>query len=119
MRTCKKNTREIWYSYFRGEEEVINDNGEFTGEFKKFYTNPFQTRVNYMATKDIESPHSFGYIEEADITIVTEKNIFDLSTVVWTYRPDNVNVDESYEYKVFKVIKSINSYMVGLKKRVR
>lgn len=111
--------REIWYSYFRGEEEIVDNDGNFTGEFKKIYTNPFKTKVNYMITKDIQNPQSFGQLEDADLSIITDKDIFDLDTVVWTYRPDNVNVDESYEYKIFKIVKSINSYMVGLKKRVR
>lgn len=119
MRTCKKNMREIWYSYFRGEEEIVNDDGNFTGVFKKLYTNPFQTKVNFAITKNIQTEQSFGGIENADLTIITDKNIFDLDTVVWTYKPDNLNVDESYEYKVFKIIKSINSYLIGLTRRIR
>lgn len=118
MRMCAKNMRNIWYSYFRGETEVVDENFEYTGEYVKNYTNWFKTRVNYTVKTNNALVQQFGDIEGADLTIVTDKPIFTLETVCSTYPPDNIDIANNYEYRVIKVVKSLNSYLVGLKKRV-
>lgn len=117
MRLLEKNKRDIWYSYYIGNEEIIID-GEFTGEFEDRYTNTFKTKVNYIPVSSNIKQDSFGEVDNIDMILVTDKNVFDENTVVFTYEPNNYNIAENYEYKVSKIIKSINSYTIGLKKRV-
>lgn len=117
MRLLNKNKRDIWYSYFIGQEEVIVD-GKFTGEFENKYTNPYLTKVNFMPISSFIKKDDFGTIENIDMVIVVDKDIFNEDTVFFINRPNNTNIEDNYDYKVYKIIKSINSYTIGLKKRV-
>lgn len=117
MRMCEKNKRDIWYSYFMGEEEIISG-GYFTGEFEEKYTNWFKTKLNYMPVSSYIGNDKFGLYENIDILIIDDEFLFNEDTVFSTYEPDNIKISENYEYRVFKIIKGLNHNMVGLKKRV-
>lgn len=118
MRLCEKNKRDVWYSYFKGENDVLDENYDFTGEFEKLYTNPFKTKANFNVTNNRNINTEVGNIVGADLIIITNEPIFNLETILWTYEPDNLNYADTYEYKVFKIIPSLNgTFIVGLKAR--
>lgn len=114
MRMANINKRKIWYAYYLGSEEVV-DGEMWTGEFEDRYSNIFETRVNFNVKSNIVFSEKFGDMTEVDLIIVGDKNIpFNEDTVVWTYRPET-NDKSKYEYKVEKIIPSINYKVIGLK----
>lgn len=40
MRDCKKNSRKLWYSNLLGNEPVLDENGDETGDTKPVYGIP-------------------------------------------------------------------------------
>lgn len=118
MRMLEKNKRDIWYSYFMGSEEVIID-GLYTGEMEEKYTNTFKTKVNFMPKSSVIRQDNFGELEDIDLVIMTDKDIFNEDTVIFIHPPTNIKVADSYDYKVSKIIKTLNSYTIGLTKVVR
>lgn len=117
MRMLERNKRTIWYSYYLGNEEIIKDS-LCTGEFEEKYTKPYKTKVNFIPVSSNIKPTPFGDLHNVDLVIMTDKNIFNEDTVIFINRPSNNNIADSYEYEVVKMIKTLNSYTIGLKKRV-
>ena len=51
MRNLVANNRKLWYSLYLGETDVIDENGDFTGERTQHFSEPVMFKANLSATR--------------------------------------------------------------------
>lgn len=89
-------------------------NGRATGQYKVVYEEPITLLAYVSAGNGNSNAEIFGVNESYDKVIILDDptvNI-DEATVVWV----DHELDESYDYVVKKVVRSINSISIGITK---
>ena len=71
MRALKRNMRPFWYCTYKGEAELIDENGLRTGEKVILYENPVEMKANISPATGQSSTEQFGNLENYDKVIVT------------------------------------------------
>lgn len=119
MRLLERNKRYIWFSNYLGQEEVVED-GKYTGEFVFKYSSPYKIKVNFMPISNYIKKYDFGDASSVSMVIITDKDIFKEDTVFFEQEPDpNDDFSSTYDYKVVKIVETLNTYSIGIKKRVK
>ena len=116
MRDLLSNTRKLWYVLYTGEKDVLDENGDFTGDREAQYGEPVAFRANLSATRGTQgftgtgsSYDYFGADIKYDLIISTSKMELPLNeySLVWTHEPEldsSGSVDYSQaEYRVTAV----------------
>lgn len=119
MRCLQRNKQQIYYSLYLGKIEIIDDNGNRTGEYTQSYGTPVSLQVNKSANKGYSEIEMFGANIVYDNTIVTETNCpIDEHTRLWVGVPvyDGNNNLQPYNYVVVKKAPSLNSVTYAIKK---
>lgn len=113
MRTVKRNRRPVAYAFYDGVTEIINDSGEYTGEYEVHYTTPVKKLMNVSGGRGEANIRMFGLENEFSRTIVTEdlETPFGTDTVFWIETdPDT----EPHDYRVIAVSRTINQTVIAL-----
>lgn len=113
MRTLKRNKRPVAYAFYDGVEEIIDDDGNYTGEYKVKYTTPVKTLMNVSGGRGQADIAMFGFTNNYARTLVTEdlETPFNEETVFWIEAdPDT----EPYDYRVSRVARTINQVVIAL-----
>lgn len=116
MRTLSKNQIRLWVVTPLGEQDVVDEDGYFTGEVEIAYSIPKEIRLPlYPASGEVVNK-SFGKDVDLDM-IATSNEILNRFDLLFYDEPTE-NYDTTYDYSVSKILKSLNSYTYGLKGRV-
>lgn len=70
MRTLRRNERYLWYCLYKGESELIDENGNRTGEKAVLYEQPVKIRANVSPATGLSNTEQFGNLENYDKVIV-------------------------------------------------
>lgn len=130
MRCMDRNKSKLWYALYLGNEEIIDENGNRTGQYAPSYGKPKSLKANISAAKGDASTRQFGEDESYDKVIVhcNPKLEIDEYSVLWIDRmpvrdrTGNLALDEDgneitpHDYIVKRVARSINSVSIAISK---
>lgn len=119
MRCLQRNKQTIYYSLYIGKTEIVDGNGNRTGEYTKSYSLPNSLQVNISANRGYNELEFFGSNIVYDNTIVTEVGCpIDEQTRLWVGVPvyDANNNLQPYNYVVVKKAQSLNSISYAIRK---
>ena len=113
MRTLKLNQTKLWYVEALGEVDVVDSEGNYTGEKDITYTAPKVIHLHlYPASGDIIDK-SFG--RDVELDMVTNSNVELNQTSLFFLDEPVDNFANTYTYKITAINKSLNTYQYGLK----
>lgn len=113
MRTVKRNKRPVAYAFYQGVTELLDDDGNYTGEYTVSYTEPVKTLMNVSGGRGQADIALFGLTETFARTATTEdlETNFNTETVFWVEtNPDT----DPFDYRVVAVSRTINQVVLAL-----
>lgn len=115
MRTLERNKQTIKYKNYTSKEEVIDEYGNATGEFRIIYSDPEVIRLNVSAARGESYTRQFGDMESYDKVLITDdvSCSIDENSILWI---DNLDTEKPYDYVVKKVARSLNSVSYAVSK---
>lgn len=114
MRTLELNKYNLWVVESNGLEELLDDDGYFTGEMVESYTDPRKIRLAlYPATGEVMLSQ-FGEHVDIDMVSSTTKDLLSKDSLIFLEKPTG-DPKTTYDYKVTSIQKSLNHYQYGLK----
>ena len=130
MRCMDRNKGTLWYALYLGNKEIIDENGNNTGQYAPSYGKPVSLKANISAAKGDASTRQFGEDEAYDKVIVhcNPALKIDEYSVLWIDRTPMLDkygslaLDEGgneltpYDYIVKRVARSINSVSIAISK---
>ena len=113
MRTLERNKRPVAYAFYAGQSEVVDADGNYTGELEVNYTEPIKTLMNVSGGRGQADIALFGLTQSFSRTATTEDLDTKWSTdmVFWVETdPDT----EPFDYRVAAVSRTINQVVLAL-----
>ena len=113
MRTVQRNKRAIWYARYNGVTEVVDDDGNYTGEQEVSYSEPIQARMNVSGGRGQAEIELFGVDNPFTRTAVTDDltTPFNTETIFW-FEADPLT--DPHNYRCTGVARTINQVVLAL-----
>lgn len=113
MRTCQRNKRTIYYALYNGLTEVVDGDGNYTGEQAVSYASPVETRMNVSGGRGQAEIELFGVDNPFTRTVVTDDltTPFNTDTVFW-FESDPTQGE--HNYRCTGVARTINQVVIAL-----
>ena len=112
MRCLQRNKQTFYYALYTGKEQIIDANGNKSGQYRVIYSDPVEMKANISASRGSSDVEMFGISELYTKTIVTE----DLScpikedSILWIGKEPYENEELTpYNYVVVQKAQSLNS----------
>ena len=118
MRTVQRNKRDVWYALYLGEQEVVDEDGNYTGETAIAYSEPVQIRANVSPATGNTNMEMFGNFADYSRVVVTDDVSIPVNenAVMWIDKePIEGHGIEGYNYIVRRVAKSFNSVAIAVR----
>ena len=118
MRTTQRDKRTIWYALYLGVTEVVDDDGNYTGEYEVSYTTPVRARMNVSGGRGQAAIEAFGIDNPFTISAVTDDLItpFNTDTIFWFGITPGATYDEvAHNFKCTGIARTINGLTLALK----
>ena len=116
MRTLELNKTKLWLVNPIGFTDKVDPNGLYTGDIIRTYGTPIEIRLTlYPATGTIVES-IFGHNVDIDMVSVTTDLVLTPDSLLFETQPTG-DYFETYTYKVEKILKSLNNYVYGFKRR--
>ena len=117
MRTLNLNKTKLWKVTQTGVEKKVDSNGFLTGERIKTYGTPEVVYIHlYPATGEIVE-QIFGKDSSFDKIAVSTDVVLEDDCLLFLSQPVS-HYDQTYDYKLSKIVESLNVYNYGLKARI-
>ena len=122
MRCMVRNKMKFYYASYIDTDELIDEYGNKTGEYKVIYGNPTETDGNVSGAQGEMQNRQFGESESYDKVIVLDKVDTPINeySILWVDTLPLLNDDGTtntpHDYIVKKVAKSINSVSIAIRK---
>ena len=122
MRCMVRNKSKFYYASYIGKTEIVDENGNATGEYKVSYSNPIECYGNVSAAQGEMQSRQFGESESYDkVIVLDERNApIDEHSILWVDTLPHLNEDGStdtpHDYIVKKVARSINGVSIAIRK---
>ena len=113
MRTSHRDKRPVAYASYVGQTEMVDENGDYTGEYDVEYSTPVKTLMNVSGGRGQADIALFGLTQNFSRTAVTQDLDTDWNTemVMWVERnPDT----EPFDYRISQVARTINQVVLAL-----
>ena len=123
MRDCKKNSRKLWYSNLLGNEPVLDENGDETGDTKPVYGIPIPFMASVSPGKGNAYADVFGTnLDYTRSIFTTQKLPITEESLIWCGSMPIINSDNSFDWKtadytVAGIADGLNQLVVALKAR--
>ena len=113
MRTLNRNKRTIWYALYNGVTEVVDEDGNYTGEQEVSYGEPIQARMNVSGGRGQAEIELFGVDNPFTRTAVTDDltTPFNTETIFW-FEADPLT--DPHNYRCTGVARTINQVVLAL-----
>lgn len=113
MRTLQRNKREISYALYSGVQDVVDSEGNFTGEQEITYASPVTTRMNVSGGRGRAEIELFGVDNPFSRTVVADDltTPFDTDTVWWF---EANPLTDPHNYRCTGVARTINQVVIAL-----
>ena len=101
------------FAFYEGVTELLDDDGNLTGEYSVQYTTPVKTLMNVSGGRGQADIALFGLTQTFARTATTEDltTPFNTETVMWIEKdPDT----EPFDYRVVAVSRTINQVVLAL-----
>ena len=117
MRTLQRNKRDVWYALYLGEVEVVDEDGNYTGETEIAYGDPVHIRANVSPATGNTNMEMFGNFSDYSRVVVTDDVSIPVNenAVMWIdTEPTEGHGIEGYNYIVKRVARSFNSVAIAV-----
>ena len=113
MRVNQRDKREVAYAFYDGMTEMVDGDGNYTGEHEVSYTTPVKARMNVSGGRGAADVAMFGMNATYSRSIVTDDltTPFSVETVFWI---DKDLDTEPFDYRVVGVSRTINQVVLAL-----
>lgn len=114
MRVLTRNKQVIYYANLDKVTPIYDDNGNLTGDEQVTYSEPIRLKAVVSMTRGGAESTLFGLNEVYDkyITLNKEDDVITEQSVLWI----GIEPDEPYNYKVYRVAKSLNFIQIGIRR---
>ena len=122
MRCMTRNKSTLYYASYSGETEVLDEYGNYTGEYDITYGNPVRVSGNVSAAQGGIQSREFGVSENYDKVIVLDDRDapIDEHSILWVdtlpHLNDDGSTDTPHDYIVRKVARSLNGVSIAIGK---
>ncbi len=130
MQCMEINKQRFFYALFEGKEEILDEYGNLSGQYKLLYSNPIEFKANISAARGESLSNQFGENLNYDKTIVADKGslLLDEYSILWVDSIPLLNEDGSlatddegkvftpHDYVVRKVGESLNTVLIAISK---
>ena len=115
MRALKRNKRTFWYALYLEEVELVDSDGNYTGETGVGYSDPVECKANISPATGQSNLEMFGNLTDYDRVIVSDDTTIpiDENSVIWIEADP---LKDAYNYTVRRVAKSLNSVAIAVRK---
>ena len=113
MRTSHRDKRPVAYASYVGQTEMVDDNGDYTGEYDVEYSTPIKTLMNVSGGRGQADVALFGLTQNFSRTAVTQdlETKWNTEMVMWVERdPDT----EPFDYRIVDVARTINQVVLAI-----
>ena len=112
MRGLIRNTRPLSYALYEGKTEILDHNGNRTGEYTSTYSEPVTVRMNIAPAKGDADWNPFGIDTPYTLIAMTldMKSPITDTSIVWIDK----STDEPHNYVVSRVARSVNNIVYAL-----
>ena len=125
MRNCKKNTRPMHYSLYKGESPILDESGNEELETSALYGNPilFRASLSTGQSDAEESPFGKNVTYDRVISTCDTSLPIDENSLIWVkntpvYNADGTVNSDSADYEVAAPpLDGLNSLRIAIKKR--
>ena len=113
MRASIRDKRPVAYAFYSGMTEMVDGDGNYTGEHQLSYTTPVRTLMNVSGGRGQADVSLFGLTDTFARTAVTDdlETPFDTTTVFWIECDPN---DSPFNYRVVAVSRTVNQVVLAL-----
>lgn len=113
MRTCQRNKRTIYYALYGFVVDVVDEEGNYTGEQDIGYGTPVEARMNVSGGRGQAEIELFGVDNPFTRTAVTDDLVtpFDTDTIFW-FGSDPAT--DPHNYRCTGVARTINQVVIAL-----
>ena len=113
MRTIQRNKRLVAYARYEGVTEILDDNGDHTGQYEVHYTDPVYARMNVSGGRGQADIALFGFTSNYSRTLVTDdlETDFNKQTIFWIETDPKT---QPHDYRVAGVARTINQVVIAL-----
>ena len=121
MRCLARNKTTFYYALYTGQNEIIDEYGNATGQYSVTYDNPIMALGNVSAAQGEMQTRQFGDSESYDKVIVLDdvKTPIDEYSILWVDTPpamDGGSTETPHDYVVKKVARSLNGVSIAISK---
>ena len=122
MRGLLRNKTIFYYALYKEREEIIDEYGNKTGQYKIIYDKPVKTYGNISPSVGEVQVREFGESESYDKVIVLDKRDIPIDeySLLWVDTLPLLNNDGTtetpHDYIVKKVARSLNSVSIAIRK---
>ena len=113
MRTTQRDKRPVYYAFFDGITELLDENGDYTGEYEITYSEPIKAYMNVSGGRGQADIALFGLTQTFSRTATTQ----DLDTPFNTEMVFWVECDPEtapFNYRVAAISRTINQVVLAL-----
>ena len=113
MRTVQRDKRPVWYAFYDGVTELMDSDGNYTGEYSVQYTTPVKTLMNVSGGRGQADIALFGLTQTFARTATTEdlETKWNTETVFWIETDPET---QPFDYRVVAVSRTINQVVIAL-----
>lgn len=116
MRTLNKNKQTLWRVDVIGTTPYVDNLGFETGEIINLYSTPTKIEINIYPSYGDVVEQIFGKDQSYDMLAVSNEIELLSSTLLFLTEPIS-NYDKTYDFRIGKIKKSLNTYNYGLRSR--
>lgn len=119
MRDLARNQQTVYYKLYLGETEIIDTDGNSTGNYAPTYGELKNLKISVSANKGDTEATAFGTALDYDKTLSTADTSceIDENAILWLEDADPTSqTPDPYNYIVLKKAKSINQVLYAIKK---
>jgi hypothetical protein len=118
MRTLDKNKVTVWVTRKTIGAEQTDANGFYTGDKTVTYSTPVQIRIPLTPANGEIVEQIFGKDASVDMISTSNDVVLDKNDYIFYAQPTG-NYDTTYDFMVSSISHSLNTYVYGLKARVK
>lgn len=116
MRTLNRNKTKLWVVQPIGATEEMDNDGFYTGQIITAYSSPLVIYLHLYPSSGEIVERLFGKDASYDMIAVSNDVVLNKDSLLFLSVPFS-NYDITYDYHIGKILKSLNTYQYGLKKR--
>lgn len=115
MRNLQRNLQPVFYKLYEGEEELIDEWGNSTGEYAPKYGPLKSAMLCVSPNKGTSETEQFGSTEQYDRTVTTADTSLEIdeNTILWV---DGADTSGPWNYEVKAVARWKNSLQLAIAK---